>query len=49
MRTDGDGLDLDAVLDMGGIRVVGFLVRQDSLTAEGVHKGGPAWNAIGIC
>ena len=37
--TDGDGPDLDALLNMGGRRVVGLLVTKDSLAAKGVDKG----------
>lgn len=42
-RTDGDGLDLDALLDMGAVGIVGVLVGEDALAAEGVDEGGPAW------
>lgn len=42
LRTDGDGLDLDAFLDVGGGRVVGLLMTEDSLVAEGVDEGGPS-------
>ena len=40
MRTDGDGLDLDALLNMSGGGVVGLLVAEDGLAAEGVDEGG---------
>jgi hypothetical protein len=42
IRTDGHGLDLDAFLDMGAVRIVGVLVADDRLSTEGVDKGGPA-------
>jgi hypothetical protein len=42
MRTDGHGLDLDAVLDMGAVGVVGVLVADHRLSTEGVDEGGPA-------
>lgn len=42
LRTDGDGLDLDTLLDMGGVGVVRLLVRQDALAAQCVDEGGPA-------
>jgi hypothetical protein len=42
LRTDGDGLDLDAFLDMGSAGVVGLLVRENGLAAESVDEGGPA-------
>ena len=40
MRTDGDGLDLDALLNMSGGSVVGLLVAEDGFAAEGVDEGG---------
>ena len=43
-HTDGEGLDLDAVLDVRGRRIVRLLVGQDRLAAERVHEGGPAWD-----
>lgn len=45
IHTDGHGLDLDAVLDMGAVGVVGVLVADHRLAAEGVDEGGPAWKA----
>lgn len=42
-RTDCDGLNLDAVLDVGIVGIIGVLVLEDVLTAEGVDKGGAAW------
>jgi len=42
MHTDGDGLNLDALLDVGGGGVIGFLVGEDALAAERVDEGGPA-------
>jgi len=41
-RTDGQRLNLDAVLNVRGIGVVRLLVGQDRLAAEGVYKGRPA-------
>lgn len=43
MRTDGDGLDLDALLDVSGGRVVRLLMAENGFAAEGVDEGGPAW------
>ncbi len=43
MRTDGDGLNLDALLNMGGGSVVGLLVAEDGLAAESVDEGGATW------
>lgn len=37
-RTDGDGLDLDTFLDVGGIGVVGVLVPEDCLSTQGVDE-----------
>jgi hypothetical protein len=45
IRTNGDGLDLDAILDVGTIGIVRLLVRQDALAAEGVDEGGSACSA----
>jgi hypothetical protein len=41
-RTDGDGLDLDALLDMGCVGIIRILVLEDLLPAQRVHEGGPA-------
>lgn len=41
-RTNCDGLDLNTLLDMRGGWVVGVLVSEDLLAAEGVDKGCPA-------
>lgn len=41
-RTDGDGLDLDALLHVGCVGVITVLVLQDPLAAESVHEGCPA-------
>lgn len=41
-HTDCDRLDLDSVLDVGAVRVVGFLVREHALAAQSVDKGGSA-------
>lgn len=51
MRTDGDGLDLDTLLDMRSRRVVGLLVGEHRLAAERVDEGGPAYkqSAISTC
>ena len=42
-RTDGDGLDPHALLDMGVLGVVGILALQDLLATECVDKSGTAW------
>lgn len=42
-RTNGDGLDPDALLDMRISIVVGVLALQDLLSAEGVDEGCAAW------
>lgn len=42
-HTDCDGLDLDAVLDVSTVGVVGLLVREHRLAAQGVDEGGSAW------
>ena len=41
-RTDSNGLDLDALLDVGGVGVIAVLVGEDGLPAEGVDEGSPA-------
>ena len=41
-RTDGDGLDLDAFLDVRNSRIVDLLVSKDLLAAERVHESCPA-------
>lgn len=41
-RTDGQGLDLDALLLVGRVGVIAVLVVEDGLSAEGVDKGGSA-------
>ena len=40
-RTDSDWLDLDALLNMSAIWVVGVLVAEHGLTAQGVDEGCP--------
>lgn len=45
IRTNCHGLDLDAVLDMGAVGVIGVLVADNRLSAESVDEGGPAWEA----
>lgn len=47
MRTDSDGLDLDTLLDMGAVGVVGFLVAEHGLTAQRVDEGRPACGTMG--
>jgi len=47
MHTDGDGLDLDAFFDMGSARVIGLLMGEDGLAAEGVDEGSSAWRVRG--
>ncbi len=39
-RTDGDGLNLDAVFDVSIVGIIGILVLENVLAAEGVDKGG---------
>jgi hypothetical protein len=41
-HTDGDGLDLDALLDMCRCGVIRLLVLEDLLAAERVDEGCPA-------
>jgi len=43
MRTNSDGLDLDAFLDVSAGGIVRFLVSEHRLAAECVDEGGPAW------
>ena len=38
-RTDGDGRDLDALLDVGRVGVLGVLVLEHLLAAERVYEG----------
>lgn len=42
IRTDGDGLDSDALLEVCISRVIGVLALEDFLSAEGVDEGGPS-------
>lgn len=42
-RTDSDGLDLDAILNMRAARIIGLLVIEYGLSAESVDKGGSAY------
>ena len=46
IRTNGDGLDLDTILDMGIARVIGILVLQDALAAQGIDKRRPAYSVM---
>lgn len=48
MHTDGDGLDLDAFFDMGSARVIGLLMGEDGLAAQGVDEGSSAWRAAEV-
>lgn len=41
-HTDGNGLDLDAILNVGAIGVVRLLVGKDGLATERVDKGSSA-------
>lgn len=41
-RTDGDGGDLDALLDMCCVGIFGVHVLENLLAAEGVDECGPA-------
>ena len=38
MRTNGDGLDSDTLLEMGVCRIIGILSLKDFLPAEGIHE-----------
>lgn len=49
IRTDCHGLDLDAVLDMGAVGVIGVLVADNRLAAESVDEGGSAWESRRSC
>lgn len=49
IRTNCHGLDLDAVLDMGAVGVIGVLVADHRLSAESVDEGGPAWASPKSC
>lgn len=42
-RTNGDGLDLDTLFDVGAIGVICLLMAEDALSAEGVDEGCSAW------
>lgn len=42
-RTNSDGLNLDAIFDVGFGCIVGLLMLEDILAAEGVDKGGSAY------
>lgn len=42
-RTNCDGLDLDALLDVGGRGIIGVLMGENLFAAEGVDEGGTAW------
>jgi hypothetical protein len=42
-HTDGDRLDLDAILDVSSVGIVRVLVGEDTLAAEGVDEGRSAW------
>ena len=39
LRTNVDGLDANALLDVGGLGAVAHFVRQHLRLAEGVHEG----------
>jgi len=41
--TDGEGLDLNAILDVRGGWVVRLLMGQNRLAAKRVHEGRPAY------
>lgn len=43
LRTNGVGLDLDSILDVGAGRVVGFLVAEHAFPAKGVDEGSSAY------
>lgn len=42
--TNGDGLDLNTILDVSDASIVGILVGQDALAAESVYEGRSAYN-----
>lgn len=42
MRTNCDGLDLDAILNVGIGSVICIFVLEDRLAAESVHESGSA-------
>ena len=42
-RTNCDGLDLDALFDVGSSGIIGVLVGENLFAAEGVDEGGAAW------
>lgn len=42
VRTNGVGLDLDSILDVGASRVVGFLVAENAFSAKSVDEGSSA-------
>jgi len=42
MRTNGDGLDSDTLLNMSICRIISVLSLEDFLSAQGIHKGGSA-------
>jgi hypothetical protein len=42
MRTDGDRLNLNALLDVSSGRVVRLLVAEHGLAAQSVDEGGPS-------
>ena len=42
--TDGDGLNLDALLNVGVCRVIRVLMGEDALAAKGVDEGRSAYD-----
>lgn len=44
-HTNGQGLNLNALLNMSSGWIVGLLVFQDTLAAEGVDEGGTTWRS----
>lgn len=46
MRTNGNGLDLNALLDVGRASIIGLLVREHRLSAERVDEGSTAWSKV---
>lgn len=43
LRTNGDGLNLDTILNVSIGGIVGILMREHILVAECVDEGGSAW------
>lgn len=46
MHTNGVGLDLDTILNVGAGRVVGVLMSEDGLAAQRVDEGSSACRGV---